>query len=232
MTINGAELNPDAGEAPVLQITGVETSCIASSYVVTSSRITCRIVQPDSAKVSSLGMQVQVQTTYGVSRLATVAFPTCSPACSVNGTCYWSKDNKGLECVCKSYLNYGAQCQNSASSLNLSFPMIVPVVCACVHVCVCGVSCDVRAMCVVRWCVPYYCDRHHHQPNTTAYPDGEPILEAVSPIGGDYTKQIVIGVSGRAFPVSDTSITSVICELSWSGSNQRSRRVAIFPPPP
>lgn len=166
LTINGAELNPDAGEAPVLQITGVETSCIASSYVVTSSRITCRIVQPDSAKVSSLGMQVQVQTTYGVSRLATVAFPTCSPACSVNGTCYWSKDIKGLECMCKSYLNYGAQCQNT-------------------------------------------------------YPDGEPILEAVSPIGGDYTKQIVIGVSGRAFPVSDTSITSVICELSWSGSNQR-----------
>lgn len=79
LTINGgAELNPDAREAPVLQITGVETLCIASSDAVTSSKTTPRCA-------SSLGMQVQVQTTCGVSRLATVAFPTCSPACSVNG---------------------------------------------------------------------------------------------------------------------------------------------------
>ena len=178
-------MNPDAGEAPVLQITGVETSCVASSYVVTSSRITCRIVQPDSAKVSSLGMQVQVQTTYGVSRLATVAFPTCSPACSVNGTCYWSKDIKGLECVCKSYLNYGAQCQNSASSLNLSFPMIVPVVCVCMCACVvCRVTCVLCAWCggaCERACVPYYCDRHHHNPTQQHTPTASPFWRRCHP---------------------------------------------------
>lgn len=52
------------------------------------------------------------------------------------------------------------------------------------------------------------------------YPDGEPILQAVSPIGGDYTKEIVIAVSGRAYPDSDPSIET-ICEVSWSGTNQR-----------
>jgi hypothetical protein len=42
----------------------------------------------------------------------------------------------------------------------------------------------------------------------------------VSPIGGDYTKEIVIAVSGRAYPDSDPSIQT-ICEVSWSGNNQR-----------
>lgn len=43
----------------------------------------------------------------------------------------------------------------------------------------------------------------------------------MSPIGGDYTKEIVIAVSGRAFPESDGSITNVVCEVSWKGTNQR-----------
>jgi hypothetical protein len=65
--------------------------------------------------VSNLETQVQVQTVYGVSRSATAAFPTCAAACQNNGTCWWSKDAIALECVCTSYLYYGAQCQNSAS---------------------------------------------------------------------------------------------------------------------
>jgi hypothetical protein len=52
------------------------------------------------------------------------------------------------------------------------------------------------------------------------YPEGEPVLQAVSPIGGDYTKDIVIAVSGRAYPDSDPSIET-LCEVSWSGTNQR-----------
>ncbi len=65
--------------------------------------------------MSNLETQVQVQTVYGVSRSATVAFPTCAAACQNDGTCWWSKDAIALECVCTSYLYYGAQCQNSAS---------------------------------------------------------------------------------------------------------------------
>jgi hypothetical protein len=62
-----------------------------------------------------MATQVQVQTVYGVSRSATVAFPSCPSACQNNGTCWWSKDAGSLSCVCTNFLYYGAQCQNSTS---------------------------------------------------------------------------------------------------------------------
>lgn len=102
-----------AGFKPPLsnRVRGTNTS----HSIPSGNQIKCTLTLPETDKVSNLETQVQVQTVYGVSRSATVAFPTCAAACQNNGTCWWSKDAIALECVCANYLYYGAQCQNSAS---------------------------------------------------------------------------------------------------------------------
>lgn len=71
---------------------------------------------PASAKVASLDMQVQVQTTYGVSRQATATFPRCNPSCQNGGTCWWNVDIGDIECRCANISYYGTSCENSTHS--------------------------------------------------------------------------------------------------------------------
>jgi hypothetical protein len=78
-------------------------------------QITCDLVKPESAMVNLLDLQVQVQTRFGLSRIATAAFVKCEQECQNGGACWWSKDIGNVECVC-SQLFYGEWCQNGSCS--------------------------------------------------------------------------------------------------------------------
>lgn len=85
----------------------------------TAVQITCDLVKPESAVVTSLDLQVQVQTRFGLSRTATAAFAQCGQECQNGGTCWWSKDIANVECVC-AQLYYGAWCQNGSCARPLA----------------------------------------------------------------------------------------------------------------
>jgi hypothetical protein len=90
----------------------VRVRWVLALTITTATQITCNLVKPESAIASSLNLQVQVQTRFGLSRTATAAFPQCAAECQNGGTCWWSKDIANVECVC-SQLYYGSWCQQS-----------------------------------------------------------------------------------------------------------------------
>jgi hypothetical protein len=98
--------------------------------------------------VTLLDLQVQVQTRFGLSRIATAAFAQCGQKCQNGGECWWSKDIAYVECVCPE-LYYGDWCQNGSlpppipafsrrPSTLASHQLELHVVCVC-RVCVCRV---------------------------------------------------------------------------------------------
>ncbi|ELR20296.1 EGFlike domain containing protein [Acanthamoeba castellanii str. Neff] len=108
--INGKDLNPDAQDLPRVQITGLHTECIANTIQDSATQISCNLVMPESAPITALDLQVQVQTRFGVSRSAKASFPACSGGCQNGGSCWWSKDKATTECVCPERY-HGDQCQ-------------------------------------------------------------------------------------------------------------------------
>ncbi len=72
--------------------------------------ITCNLIKPESAKVSALDLQVQVETRFGLSVVATVGFAKCGQECQHGGECQWSKDTANIGCVCGED-NYGEWCE-------------------------------------------------------------------------------------------------------------------------
>ncbi|ELR11985.1 uncharacterized protein ACA1_318650, partial [Acanthamoeba castellanii str. Neff] len=117
LRITGRDLHPDPQELPVVQITGGgggdggSTACIANSIQASAVEITCNLVKPESAMVSSLDLQVQVETRFGLSRTAPTSFAKCGQECLHGGACWWSKDISNVECVCPE-LAYGEWCEN------------------------------------------------------------------------------------------------------------------------
>jgi hypothetical protein len=63
--------------------------------------------------VSSLDLQVQVETRFGLSRTAPTSFAKCGQECLHGGACWWSKDISNVECVCPE-LAYGEWCENGS----------------------------------------------------------------------------------------------------------------------
>jgi hypothetical protein len=153
--INGKDLNPDSQELPKVQITGLPTECIIGTvqasgtsddgttltwekvililtHRTTATQISCNLVMPESAPTTTLALQVQVQTRFGLSRTAKASFPACSGGCSNGGNCWWSKDKTQTECVCPQRY-YGDQCQNGScrscghtSHPPCAFPTLTP----------------------------------------------------------------------------------------------------------
>jgi hypothetical protein len=103
---------------------------------------------PESAPTTTLDLQVQVQTRFGLSRTAKASFPACYGTCQNGGNCWWSKDKAQTECVCPQRY-YGDQCQNGScrsgiqANRNARVPpvLLTPLwsvpfgVCVCVRVC-------------------------------------------------------------------------------------------------
>lgn len=53
------------------------------------------------------------------------------------------------------------------------------------------------------------------------YSTNKPTLADVSPVGGDYSQPIVMGLTGLIFPPNDPSIDLVTCHLSWDSPTQQ-----------
>jgi hypothetical protein len=97
--------------------------CHRPSAPTTATQISCNLVMPESAPITALDLQVQVQTRFGLSRSAKASFPACpGGGCQNGGSCWWSKDRAITECVCPERY-HGDQCQNgSCRSVQLITP--------------------------------------------------------------------------------------------------------------
>jgi hypothetical protein len=99
---------------------------------------------PESALVTTLDLQVQVQTRFGLSRTVKATFPRCPGNCQNGGSCWWSKDDAQPECVCPARY-YGGLCENGSQpsshqsiifGLAWSSPQSPPLrACACACAC-------------------------------------------------------------------------------------------------